>query len=469
MAAVPPPPISTNPLTRLLGDWRAEQAATVPFPPGDTRPSLARTRQFAESPLPVLLDAYERFGPVFTLRIFHGRVVFMLGPEANHHVLVTHAANFRWRDGHLGDLIPLLGDGLLTIDGDFHRRSRKAMLPAFHRERIAASTRTMIDESAAAVEALPGSGDLDLYTWTRRLALRIAMRALFGLDAGRVDAAHAFEEGLGFYARDYFLQVMRGPGTPYARMQRARATLDRLIFAEIARRRATGERGEDLLSLLLDARDEDGFALDDQHVRDEVMTLLFAGHDTTTSTVAFLFYELDRHPEERALLEAEVDDVLGGDPPAPEQLTGEALPRLEQAIDETLRLYPPAWVGPRRSVEPFTFAGHDVPGNVPVNYSSWVSHRLPHVFADPDRFDPERFAPAARARLPKGAYVPFGGGSRTCIGMRFGQAEVRTIAALLLARRRLDTRPGYVLRTRQMPTIGPRDGLPMRVRRRAAA
>ena len=473
MALAPPPPVSTNPLVRLLDDWRAEAAATVPFPPGHTKPSIAFTRRFAETPLPLLLDAYERYGPVFTLRIFHGRVVFMLGPEANHHVLVSHADNFRWRDGHMGDLIPLLGDGLLTIDGDFHRRSRKAMLPAFGRERIAASTRTMVSETARAVDALPGDGGVDLYAWTRRLALRIAMRALFGFDpdraTGGVDAAHAFEEGLGFYARDYFLQVLRGPGTPYWRMQRARAALDVVILGEIARRRSTGARGDDLLSLLLDARDEEGRALDDGHVRDEVMTLLFAGHDTTTSTVTFLFYELDRNPEERAVLEAEVDEVLGGEPPSPEQLTGAALPKLELAIDETLRLYPPAWVGPRRSVAPYTFAGVEVPGNVPVNYSSWVSHRLAHVFVEPDAFRPERFTSENRAKLPKGAYVPFGGGSRTCIGMRFGQAEVRTIAALLLARRSVAVRPGYVLRTRQMPTIGPRDGLPVALRRRTAA
>jgi len=155
--------VSTNPLGRLLGDLRAEAAATVPFPPGDTTPSLARTQRFARHPLPILLDAYERYGPVFTLRIFHGRVVFMLGPEANHHMLVSHAHNFLWRDGHLGDLIPLLGDGLLTIDGEFHRRSRKAMLPAFHRDRIAEATETISGEVGAAVAALPAGGGTDLY------------------------------------------------------------------------------------------------------------------------------------------------------------------------------------------------------------------------------------------------------------------------------------------------------------------
>jgi cytochrome P450 len=311
---------------------------------------------------------------------------------------------------------------------------------------------------------------MDLYDWTRHLALRIAMRALFGFDpdraTGGLDAARAFEQALGFYARDYFLQVLRGPGTPWWRMQRARSALDRVILGEMRRRRATGERGEDLLSLLLDAHDEDGQRLSDGHVRDEVMTLLFAGHDTSTSTIAFLFHELDRAPDVRAWLEEEVDAVLGGSAVAGEHLSGTALPRLEMAIDETLRKYPPAWIGPRRSVAPYTFAGVEVPGGVPVNYSSWASHHLAHVFPDPARFDPMRFTPERRAALPKGAYVPFGGGSRTCIGMRFGQAEVRAIAAALLQRAQLAVAPGYVLRTRQMPTIGPRDGLPVDVRPR---
>jgi cytochrome P450 len=298
------------------------------------------------------------------------------------------------------------------------------------------------------------------------------MRALFGLDPdqanAKLDAAHAFEQGLGYYAQDYFRQTLRGPRTPFARMQKARAQLDELIFAEIRERRATGRRGDDLMSLLLDARDEDGGQLSDQHVRDEVMTLLFAGHDTTTSTVTFLMYELDRNPDVRAWLVEEVDDVLGRDGALErEHLTGTALPRLEMALDETLRKYPPAWVGPRKSVAPYEFNGHTVPGNIPVNYSSWASHHLHHVYPEPQQFRPERFTPESKAKLAKGAYVPFGGGSRTCIGMRFGQVEIRALSALLLQRRHADVEPGYRLKVRQMPTIGPRDGLPVRLRARA--
>src|SRR5688500_10991690 len=206
MSLAPPPPVSTNPFRRLYDDLHTEVTTDLPYPPGDTAPSLVRTKRFAETPLPLLLDAYERYGPVFTLRIFHGRVVFMLGPEANHYVTVSHADNFRWRDGHLGDLIPLLGDGLLTIDGEFHRRSRKAMLPVFHRDKIAKATETILAEATSAVDDVPAGTRVDLYHWTRRLALRIAMRALFGFDPDRAardfDAAEAFEEGLSYYSRD---------------------------------------------------------------------------------------------------------------------------------------------------------------------------------------------------------------------------------------------------------------------------
>ena len=477
MALVGPPPLlETSPFATVFGDLREERAATVPFPPGETRFSLARTRRFNEDPLPLLLESYERFGPVFTLRLFHGNVVFMLGPAANHYMTVSHAANFTWRESHMRELIGLMGDGLLTIDGEFHRRSRLAMLPGFHRERIAASVDVMVSETERALEQLGWAGSsntIDLYAWTRRLTLRIAMRALFGLDpdgtgARSVDAAGLFEQALSFFSSEATLRMFRGPLTPWSRMQQAARSLDRLIYSEISSRRASGERGEDILSLLLDAHDEDGSTLTDLQIRDEIMTLMFAGHDTTTSTVAFMFYELAHHPEILARLLTEQDALLADGRPSPSQLMSGELAELEMVFDETLRMYPAAWVGPRRSVEPFEFAGRTIPGRAFVNYSSWASHHLPEVFPQPEEFRPERFTPEAKAALPKGAYVPFGGGSRTCIGMRFGQLEIRTIATLLLSRFTLSLPEDFRLEIRQMPTISPKRGLPMIVHPRSA-
>jgi cytochrome P450 len=252
-------------------------------------------------------------------------------------------------------------------------------------------------------------------------------------------------------------------------MQRAARQLDTLIYSEISERRATGRRGQDILSLLLDAHDEDGTTLSDLQIRDEVMTLMFAGHDTTTSTISFMFYELARNPLLLARLTADLQAQTAGGVATVAQLTSGGLGELEMVLDETLRKYPPAWVGPRRAVESFEFAGHAVPARAFVNYSSWASHHLPDVFAEPDEFRPERFTPEARAALPKGAYVPFGGGSRTCIGMRFGQLEVRTIASLILSRYTFSLPEDFQLAIRQMPTISPSDGLPMRVHARAGA
>src|SRR5215216_5987244 len=441
MGVAPPPAVPAGILERLRSDMRWQRAARGQFPPGELGFSMRRTREFEREPLPLLLRLYAEYGPVFSRRLMYAPVVFAIGPEANHYMTVAGASNFRWRDGGMGDLIPLLGDGLLTTDGDYHRRARQIMLPAFHREQIAAAQQVMADEAERAVRPWRMSERLDLYTWTRRLALRVAMRALFGFDASRsADMADRFERALAFWGRAYAAQMLRGPRSPYRAMVAARAWLDRVIFGEIERRRRSGERGEDILSLLLDASDEDGSTLSDQELRDQVMTLLFAGHDTTTSTVAFLFYELARNPGEHDL---------------------------DLAIDETLRMYPPAWIGPRRSIEPFELHGVRVPGGVLVNYCSWASHHLPEVFPEPFQFRPERFLPEARAALPKGAYIPFGGGSRTCIGMRFGLLEVRTIAATILERFTLDlAEPERAIRIRQMPTLSPRGGLPVVVRAR---
>jgi cytochrome P450 len=467
----------TSPLAVILDDLRDERSATVPFPPGETSFSMGRTKRFAAEPLEVLLESYERFGPVFTLRLAHGNVVFMLGPAANHYMTVSHASNFHWRESHLRDLIGLLGDGLLTIDGDFHRRSRRVMLPAFQHDRLTAVVDLVVTETDRALEQLEPGPPIDLYAWTRTLAVRVAMRALFGLDpegerARSVDAAGLFERALSYYAAEYVLRVLRGPFTPWARMQKAARQLDALIYSEIAARRAgrssNGERREDILSLLVDAEDDDGTRLTDRQVRDEVMTLMFAGHDTATSTVAFMFYELARHPEIAARLIAEQEDRFHEGRPTASQLLAGELELLEMVIDETLRKYPPAWVGPRRSVEPFEFEGIPVPGRAFVNYCSWASHHLPEVFPHPDEFRPERFTREARAALPKGAYIPFGGGPRICIGMRFGQLEVRTIATMILSRFTLSLPEEFELEIRQMPTISPKHGLPMFVAPRMA-
>jgi cytochrome P450 len=471
MTVAGPAPRTTNPLRRIRDDMRIERRATgrIPLPPGEKSWNPARDFRVRREMLDVLLESYERFGPVFTLRTFHLASVWMIGPEANRFMLVSDRDKFIWRDGLLGDLIPLIGDGLLTTDGEYHDVARRIMMPAFHRDHVVSAASIMLEEADRGMASWQPGDRIDLYDWARHVAMRVAMRGLFGLDpdaTGGHDIAREFERGLSFHGTEFVLQVLRGPGAPFERVKNARRILDRILGEEIARRRS-GDEGDDILTMLLHATDEDGARLSDEQIRDQALTLLFAGHDTTTSTVAFLFYELARKPEWIQRLAAEQDAVAGDREPTGEQLFSE-MPLLTQAVDETLRLYPPAWVGPRRSAVDFEFAGHRVPAGVPVNYSSWASHRLPDVFPEPDEFRPERFAPDERAKLPKGAYVPFGAGPRICIGMRFGQLEVNAIASRILNRFRLDLEPGWELTVRQTPTLGPRGGLPVRVRAQGA-
>jgi len=466
-----PPQMSSSPVSRVASDLAVEWRGRNRYPPGLLHQSIARTLRIARDPLPVLLGAYEEFGPIFTLRLLHSRVVFMLGPEANHFVTVGHPENFHWREGSFGDLIPLLGDGLLTIDDDYHDRARAIMMPAFHRRQLTASVDAMTVEAEAAIGVLRPGAVVDLYDWMRNLAMRIAMRALLGLDpdeAGKgAAAAEHFERALEFYGIDFALRFLRGPGSPWRKMNASRKVLDEIVFGEIERRRANpDDERQDILSLLLGARGEAGEAFTDREVRDQVMTLMFAGHDTSTSTLTFMMHELARHPDVTERLCEEQDRVLGGDPPTIDQLEKQ-MPYLDMVLDEVLRLYPPAWIGPRRAVREFEFGGCTVPNGAYVNYCSWASHRIPSVFPDPEAFIPERFTRERKAALPRGAYVPFGGGQRICIGKRFGQTEVKLVATMLLQRLRLDALPGRTMKVRQMPTLSPKGGLEMRVLPRA--
>jgi cytochrome P450 len=471
---VPPPKqMSANPVVRVLDDARAEFLVRRrgSYPPGPQNFNMARTLQAARDPLPLLLGLYEEHGPIFSVRLLHSPVIFMLGPEANHFVTVAHPENFHWRESSFGDLIPLLGDGLLTIDDAYHDRAREIMMPAFHREQVAASVAAMVAEATPAIESLRPGQVFDLYEWMRGLAMRIAMRALLGLDpdeAGKgAAAAHHFERALGFYGIDFHLRLLRGPGSPWSKMNASRAILDEIVYGEIAQRRANPDAGRmDILSLLIGVRDEAGEGFSDKEVRDQVMTLMFAGHDTSTSTLTFMMHELARHPDVVERLQEEQEEVLGGEAPDIDRLERE-MPYLEMVLDEVLRLYPPAWIGPRRAVRDFEFNGHQVKRGAYVNYCSWASHRIPEVFPDPEALIPERFTRERKAALPRGAYVPFGGGRRICIGKRFGQTEVKLVATMLLQRLRLDALPGRTMTVRQMPTLSPKGGLRMRVLSRA--
>jgi cytochrome P450 len=477
----------------VVADIGDELRRREPLPPGELRFSFSRTNRFQRDFLNTMLAYYDRFGPVFSIRSMHRPIVAMIGPDANHFVTVSGAENFSWRKGMFGEqLTPLLGDGLITTDWEYHDRARQIMMPAFHTRRMDSAVAVMIDEATRALDGWRVGEVVDVYHWIRDLSMSIAMRALVGLEpqpddsgaarsgepgrraGGRPEgsighqAAAVFERALSFYNTNQWLMLLRGPGSPWARMHAARRELDTIVLHEIRQRRASGTSGDDVLSMLLEARDEEGDGFTDVELRDQLMHLLFGGHDTTSSTFSFLVFELGRHPEVVERLTAELDGELGGRPPTLQDLL-HGLPYLSMVVDETLRLYPPVWFGPRMSVKPFEFGGHRVPAGVHIIHSSWVSHRLPEVFPNPEAFIPERFSPEARRKLPRGAYIPFGGGQRICIGKRFGQLVVKAVAATFLAQFGCELLPGYKLHVATMPTLSPDGGLPVTIRPRQPA
>ena len=236
-------------MQRIADDVRRERRVRrrAKLPPGSTAPSWSHTRRIISDPLGLLLEHERRFGPVFTIRLLHEPIVWAVGAEVNHQILVGEFDAFSWRDGRFADLWPLLGDGMLNIDGRYHREFRMLMLPAFHRDYVAGLAETMIEEAVAAAESLVEGQVLEVYHWTRELALRIALRGLLGLDAagGREqELAKAFEDSLAIHGEPVLLQLLPpAPGTPLARAIAARTRLDALVRAEIEERRRRGDPG----------------------------------------------------------------------------------------------------------------------------------------------------------------------------------------------------------------------------------
>lgn len=449
--------------TEMVGARRLTGAG---LPPGSLAPSIPQTTAFQRDPLSWLLERYNHHGPVFKFRLLHRPMVVLLGPEANHLVLVSQAESFSWRTGMFGEaLTPVLGDGLITTDDAYHDRARKLIMPAMHRRKMDDALAVMLAEAERATTALGPGVPHDVYEWVRGLSLRIAMRALVGIDPDEGGRGHAlaehFEAALAYTATDFWKVPLRGPGSAWSRLRRARRELDALIFAEIAaRRRAASEEDADILGKLVSASGEGGDAFTDQELRDQVVTLLFGGHDTTSSTVSFLIYELSSRPELIGALRRELSDTVGRRRPTVDELSGE-LPLLDQVLDEVLRRYPPVWVSPRRAVADVDVAGYRIPAGTHAMLSPWATHHLPDVFDDAFAFRPDRFAPEARRRLPKGAYIPFGGGQRICVGKRFGQLAVKAIATTLVRDLDWQVAPGHRLELAMAPTLSPKGGLPV--------
>jgi cytochrome P450 len=412
---------------------------------------------FRRDPLEFLHQLSKRYGDVSSFRIGPQLLVLINDPEAIRDVLVTNQRSFKKGRG-LERTKPLLGEGLLTSEGDVHLEQRRLAQPAFHRERIAGYARTMIDAAVNARDRWDDGETIDFAGEMMALTLGIAGRTLFGADVGAETAAirDAMAEALQAFeiATLPFFEVFDHLPVPWMRrLKRAKATLDRTVYRIIAERRAEpGDRG-DLLSMLLIA------GMSDTQLRDEILTIFLAGHETTANALTWAAYALSQAPDVDRALASEAC-AIGG------PVSIEDLPRLaytRAVVSEVLRLYPPAWIIGRRTIAPYRVGGYDLPVGTLVFVSPWVTQRDPRFWEQPERFDPVRWR---RESPPKFAYFPFGGGSRMCIGESFAWTELTLVLATLAQRWRFGLVPGHPVAPKPVVTLRPRHGMRMIVKRR---
>jgi cytochrome P450 len=418
------------------------------------------------------------YGDVVPLRIMGRRLALFSHPDLIEQVLVTQASKFVKHFG-LRMYMPILGNGLVTSEGEFWRRQRKLAAPAFQGTRIASYAPAMVDATARMLEQWPCNGSdhvRDVHDDMMRLTLEIACRTLFGADACPEPArvGHAMHEGLQaiavrfgrpFPIPDWF------PTPANLRLRRAMRTLDGIVGGVIARRRrlsdvAEGERDGDgdLLAILLRARNDDGSAMSDAQLLDEVRTLFLAGHETTALALTYAIHLLSRSPDAQELLHAELSAVLGGRLPAHADLA--RLPYARKVIAESLRLYPPADVLGREAIADCTIGDVPVRKGQTIFMSPWVMHRDPRYFPDPDTFAPARWTDAFERALPRFAYFPFGGGPRYCIGQTFATAEAILLLATLCQQFAFAPDPTFSLELWPSITLRPRNGVRVRAQRR---
>jgi cytochrome P450 len=436
-------------------------------------PALANLLRARRDLADFLLSLQREQGDVARGRLGYLRVHLIAHPDHVRDVLVTHQRAFM--KGHvLQRAKMLLGEGLLTSEGDFHLRQRRLVQPAFHRQRIAAYAHQMVARAWITSDRWGDGQTVDMDREMMALTLAIVARTLFDadVDAEADEIGGALTEVLRLF-QTVFIPGMhlfdRLPLPHTRRFARARGRLDATIYRLIAERRAERARGEergDLLSMMLAAQDAegDGGSMTDEQLRDEAMTLFLAGHETTSNALTWTWYLLSQHPAVERRLHDEVDRVLGIRRATADDLA--SLPYTRMVLTESMRLYPPAYAIGRKTLEDYEVAGVVIPRGTLVVVSPLVTQRDARWFPDPERFDPERWTPEAQAARPKFSYFPFGGGTRMCIGDQFAWTEGMLLLATLAQRWRAELAAGQRVAMKPMITLRPRYGMRMVVRRR---
>jgi cytochrome P450 len=427
---------------------------------------------YARDPLGFMARCSREYGYVVRLHM-GGLTLYLLShPDHAEYVLVKNNRNFI-KSRYFRRELSFLGQGLLNSEGELWRRQRRLAQPAFHKRRVSTYGETMVSHAERMLATWRDGEVRDVHQEMRRLTLGIVAEVLFGVNKDKADEVREILEWLDKHANRLeeqgsamVVRFLLGnfPTPANLRFRKGIGRLDEVIYAVIRERRENGEDTGDLLSMLLSFRDEEGGGMSDKQLRDEVLTLLLAGHETTALALSWTWYLLSLHPRVEARLREELHEVLEDRAPTAEDLP--RLPYAEMVIKEAMRLYPPAWGVSREAIEECEIGGYRVPAGTQLLIVLWAMHRDPRYFRDPETFEPARWEGGLAKRVPRYAYLPFGAGPRVCIGGSFALTEAILLLATIAKGFRLELVPeqrGVI--PQPSTTLRPRGGMRMFLRR----
>ena len=450
---------------------RPAKAGRAPLPPGPSgNLILGVMPEFSRDQLGFIERARD-YGDVVRMRFLYLTAYFLYHPDDIEYVVATNAKNFiKSRTLRSPFFQRLVGNGLLTSEHDVWKRQRRLAQPAFHRQRISTYGDVMVEYTERMMNGWSNGAERDIHRDMMRLTLEIVVKTLFNADVsadadkvGRVLAQ--IVKPFASQATLKWIMDNRLPTAAHRRFNQEADEIDAIVYRIIAERRDSGSDQGDLLSMLLQAHDEDGSQMSDKQLRDEVMTLFLAGHETTALTLSWAWYLLAKNPDSERKFHEELQEVLGSRPP---NMTD--LPRLkycEMIAKESMRLYPPAFGLGRESIEECEVGGYRMPAKTQVFMFQWATQRDPRYFSEPAEFRPERWTEEFTNSLPKYAYFPFGGGPRFCIGNSFAMMEINLVLATIGQRYRLTLAPDHAVALMPAMSLRPRDGIRVNLEKRS--
>ncbi len=444
--------------------------ARSPWPPGPKGNLILGVMSEFNRDTLGFIERCRDYGDVVRMRFLYLTVHFIYNPDHIEYILSTNARNFiKSRSLRSPFFQRLVGNGLLTSEGEVWKRQRRLAQPAFHRQRISSYGDVMVEYAKRMISAWNNGEVRDIHRDMMRLTLEIVVKTLFNADvSGDADkVGRVLAQMVKPFASQATLKWIldnRLPTPTHRRFNEAAREIDEIVFRIIAERRSSGSDQGDLLSMLLAAHDEDGSQMSDRQLRDEVMTLFLAGHETTALTLSWAWYLLARSPDIEKKFHTELDEVLGSRSPAVSDMA--RLKYTEMIAKESMRLYPPAYGVGREAIQEFELGGYRVPAKSQLFMFQWVTQRDPRFFTEPERFYPDRWTEDFNNTLPKYAYFPFGGGPRACIGNYFAMMEIVLLLATIGQRFRFSLLPEHPVTLMPAMSLRPKDGIRVRIEKR---